>query len=746
MAKGISGDAGALGEAAAGDLVSAVLDSADVVVPGLGIILHIIKGGTDRWRDRESAEAIAVATAEATAARGVDLVQDLAPAIGQVARNVVPIVIFVEDLHRGDDSLIELLARLLSENNSRVLVITTAWPGSVEEEARPSHRLADRVPADRRRQYSTVSGNGGHSNDDVGPLSELDDADLRRLSNELVPKGADGLVDALAERYRNPLALQLACSSQELRLSLRGGENPHDVVTRLPQEVRELYEQAWRDLPDSTRLVCTLAVLSTPAGISKGARADKRWDQELLAAGIDADEWLQEELERLGRSSIDAGSTYAWVRSVSRWLRSFHESVQFHIANDRASNLFKDPASQLAGFFAGVAGQVLSGGVDDDRAVYQARLVVCLGAEGYIVPNEFWYSAAERLCTWLESQPDTSSAHELIDIADLAISHNPAAERLPCFRRFRAAALGRLGMVAETVAAFELLVDEQARVLGHATRATLTTEADLACWRGLAGDAAAAITGLREVIATQTERFGEDDPDTLTTRAQLASWLGTGVSADAAVSELELLVTARTARLGATARATHTSRNDLAYWLGEAGRWDEAVAEFEKLKADRIELLGHDTAGVFNIRNNLASLLGRAGQVERALAEFEELAADRERVLGPDAADTFASRRNVASWQGRAGHVDRALATFEQLIRDRTRVLGPDAPDTLTTRRERAFWLAKAPGRIEDALTEYEQLVIDQGRVLGTDAPDTRSTISDLENLRRATTQSTDSV
>ena len=74
-----------------------------------------------------------------------------------------------------------------------------------------------------------------------------------------------------------------------------------------------MYEQAWRDLPDSTRLVCTLAVLVRRLGSRRGLGRTSDGTQELLAAGIDADEWLQEELERLGRSSIDAGSTYVWV-------------------------------------------------------------------------------------------------------------------------------------------------------------------------------------------------------------------------------------------------------------------------------------------------------------------------------------------------------------------------------------------------------------------------------------------------
>ena len=75
MAKGISGTQAHSARAAAGDLVSAALDSADVVVSVWGSSRTSSRGARTGGAIRESAEAIAVATAEATAARGVDLVR-----------------------------------------------------------------------------------------------------------------------------------------------------------------------------------------------------------------------------------------------------------------------------------------------------------------------------------------------------------------------------------------------------------------------------------------------------------------------------------------------------------------------------------------------------------------------------------------------------------------------------------------------------------------------------------------------
>ena len=325
----LSDEAESLGKTVGGELVGAGLAAANVAVPGLGILLHAVDRGVHWLRNRESEDTTAAAITEASGARGVDLVDEVAPAVGQVARKVVPIVIFVEDLHRSDQSLVELLARVLSADDTRVLVITTAWPGSVEEEARPSHGLVDRVPADRCTRHTTVAGGGDE-------LSDFTDADVRVLATTLIPDGSPELIDVLVERYSNPLALQLACSSKRLEFALDSGGDVVRAVRGLPQEVRDLYEEAWKELPASTQLRCMLAVLSTPAGISlTEGRGDDRWDHELVDAGIRAVPWLSKEVDVLDTSLADAASSYAWVRTVDQWLRQFHEPLQFDIASAR---------------------------------------------------------------------------------------------------------------------------------------------------------------------------------------------------------------------------------------------------------------------------------------------------------------------------------------------------------------------------------------------------------------------------
>ena len=83
------------------------LAAANLVVPGLGFLTLAAKWGVEGIRNSTT-------TAELVSdSRPLDLVEEVAPGVTQFARRVLPVVIFVEDLHRADESLVELLRRLL---------------------------------------------------------------------------------------------------------------------------------------------------------------------------------------------------------------------------------------------------------------------------------------------------------------------------------------------------------------------------------------------------------------------------------------------------------------------------------------------------------------------------------------------------------------------------------------------------------------------------------------------------------
>ena len=100
---------------------------------------------------------------------------------------------------------------------------------------------------------------------------------------------------------------------------------------------------------------------------------------------------------------------------------------------------------------------------------------------------------------------------------------------------------------------------------------TLTTRANLARWRGEAGDPAGPPPPVRELLADRLRVLGPDHPDTLTTRANLAHWRGeAGDAAGAATSTAELLAD-RLRVLGPDHPDTLTTRANLARLAGGGG-------------------------------------------------------------------------------------------------------------------------------------------------------------------------------
>jgi hypothetical protein len=122
---GRSPEQGEVVETSAGEVLGVAAGLANLPVPGLGVLALTAKWGVPGRRDgRLAAQDSPVVEA---AGRGrSDLVDELAPALERLGAAGLPIVITIEDLHLADESLVELLARLLSAQGAPVLVISTA--------------------------------------------------------------------------------------------------------------------------------------------------------------------------------------------------------------------------------------------------------------------------------------------------------------------------------------------------------------------------------------------------------------------------------------------------------------------------------------------------------------------------------------------------------------------------------------------------------------------------------------------
>ena len=246
---------------------------------------------------------------------------------------------------------------------------------------------------------------------------------------------------------------------------------------------------------------------------------------------------------------------------------------------------------------------------------------------------------------------------------------------------------------------------------------------------GAVGQAGAAAGYFERLRGDALARLGPDHPDTLTTRANLAFWRGeAGDAAGAAAAFEEVLTDRLRARPRPPSHPGHAGQPRLLAGGGwgrrrrrrrlrgsprrlpprprprpprhpahrEAGDAAGASAPIEELLDDFLRVLGPDHPHTLTTRANLACGQGEGGDAAGAAAALEELMTDQLRVLGPDHPDTLTARANLAYWQGEAGDAAGAAAAFEELLSDRLRVLGPDHPDTLRTRNHLAYWRGRA--------------------------------------------------
>ncbi|MEU4446954.1 tetratricopeptide repeat protein [Actinosynnema sp. NPDC050801] len=295
--------------------------------------------------------------------------------------------------------------------------------------------------------------------------------------------------------------------------------------------------------------------------------------------------------------------------------------------------------------------------------------------------------------------------------------------------------IGDTGRFHAALTYWHALHDQARTHLGPDHPGTLTTRANVAFWRGRAGDPAGAAAEFQVSLADYLRVLGPDHLDTLTTRGNLARSLGEAGDLAGAVAQLEVLLADRLRVLGPDHADTLRTRNNLAYFRREAGDPAGAAAEFEVVLADRLRVLGPDHPDTLETRNNLAYMRHEVGDPMGATAEFEVLLADYLRVLGPHHPNTLTIRNNLAHWRGEAGDQAGAVAELEVLLADRLRVQGPDHPETLTARHDIAYWRGRA-GDQARAVAELEVLLADNLRVLGPDHPNTLTSRSNLARSR----------
>jgi tetratricopeptide (TPR) repeat protein len=701
-------------------------------LPFLGLFKKVAVWTKDQtveaWKTHEAAST--ASTIEAGRPKD-ELLDDAVAMLRHLAIKGLPVVLFVEDLHLADDLLIKLLVTLLN-TDAAIMVVTTGWPGHLDDEKNPEHLLWRGTLPDRmiRIKHDRPVAPGPFP--EGAGLGDLTADDLKEVVRCYFPRVEAGTLIALVERYKNPLELELACLQPKYADDFPNGdlELTAREIERLPEGLRALFDRIWMQLPEPVRGALALAAITQPAAIAAGAdEVDQRWlPSRLAAAAVSA---FPEKLD-LHATLRGEGRNYAWARVVDTMLRQFNEPIQREVAGIQAEGLYSERGRlRIYEFLAAeVLAETVDAGAPPGVAQQRAHTILALNMIGAITDPAAVADATLTLVEGLRFFPrEYPRVLKLIQWAKQVAreSLSSANRAMLTLRLYAAITYGEVGNVTEAIAESRALLVDQVSELGPEHSATLTTRNYLARWLSESGRLDEAIKEFRAVLAARRRVRGADDVATIRTRSNLAWALGKAGSIDEAVAAFRSVLDDRLRLLNPDHPDVLRTRRNLAFWQGMAGQIAEALAASVALREDMIRVLGPDHIDTLRTRRDVAFWQGMAGRIDEAIATSIALREDLIRVLGSDHPDTLTTRNNLASQVGESGQTREAIGQLGDVLTDRLRVLGPDHPDTLQTRHDLARWLREA-GRVDEATAEFRSLLRDQVRVLGPNHPDTVST------------------
>ncbi len=699
-------------------------------VPGVGLAVLFARFAVGAVREHNQDREL-IAEASEFGAGGRELVEQVIDELCELGNNRFPIVLFIEDVHLADTTLLEVIEGLL-RRGSHVLVITTTWPGKIEDIS--SLAGLERDLGERALRVGYLEPAGPPFPEGAG-LMELDADDCAQIVYANFPQADPTSVELLVSRYRNPWALELVCNMPKYRREFGERGDLHidsEEIVTLPSGTKELYKKYWEHLPERLRLRYAVAASITPEAINpQQGQGHRTWSDPVLDEVIDSID-LPNSADLAGAVG-DARDAYGWVAHVDEFLRRWAETDQHHIATNDGNDKLNEHLSNARKKILDATARVMVR--DQVLRTHHARSIIALHAEGFIAdPAPVTAAIAVVLAdigldeTLIAQRQDLYNLYvELYERAPDSVDNEADLQtRLNGINSIRSS--GRPDLAARL---YRDLITHTKDTFGADHFRTLATLNSLALALQEAGRVEEAIGIYERVLANRTRVLGGDHPDTLTTRNNLGWALQAAGRVEEAIGIYEGVLTDRTRVLGGDHPDTLTTRNNLGWSLHAAGRVEEAVGLFDRVCADQTRVLGGDHPHTLTTCNNLASALQAAGRVEEAVGLFDRVFADQTRVLGSDHPHTLTTRNNLALALQAAGRVEEAVGLFDRVFADQTRVLGSDHPQTLTTRSNLALAL-QAAGRVEEAVAIYEEILAGSLPVLGSDHLQTLTTRNNL--------------
>lgn len=696
-------------EAAIGEGLAFIVEEvAKASVPAIGLVVKLGRWGVDRVAESNRRASAVAASGAIQKLQDDDLVESVVDMLTRLARPGLPVIVFVEDLHRVSDMCEEFLERLVRAR-SAVMLITTTWPGEAASRDRLGPLLSEEGLRSRilRLQHDEDAPTGFPTG---ASLAALPKTALADIVLSYYPNAEPRTLERLAARYNNPLPLELVCTLPKYRRHFADGSLTlsEEEIEALPRRVEDLYRELWDELPLAAQQVMALATLAIPDNgsdwhhpitLSVIQTCDKMIDAALFVHPLDQD-------------SLPHG----WVRTVESWSRRFNEPDQLAIARQSVEEYFFE--IQIDEFLAQLAAAVTKRDLAEFNAEDQhcAWLILALYKERKT--NDLDALRAIR-CLQQSLRVFPRELPALIELGKLLelFSISPNNIELLNARHEFYSALADSGQISKAVTHGQSLLEDQLRVLGPDHPYVLTTRNDIAVWLGQSGRFSQAIKQFTSLLKDCRRVLGPDHPDVLRTHSNFIYILGECGQAPQALRHYAVLLNRQQRLLSPNHPQTLNTHNNIAGLLAKTGQILQALTHSEALLEVQKRVMGPDHPSVLVTRHNIATWLGRAGQTSQALMQLKMLLKDQQRALGPDHPIVHTTRRHIAFWLAESGQLLNAQTQYMILLEDQERVLGPNHPDVFKVRNDIASWTAES-GQVSKAITQFESLIEDQQRVL----------------------------
>ena len=710
---------------------------------GIGLGLKLVTGGVKAAKDRREEVSRMELGSEGHKAADEDLIDETVNLFARLAHKDLPIIICVEDIHKATSPVLELLAKLVARN-APILILTTTWPGEFEKISELNSLLETSWGPERilRMVYDQPAPKGLPED---ASLAQLPSKDLAEIICARYPKAETETITLLAQRYKNPLPLELVLSMKSLSLDHPYLELAVEDIEELPETVRDLYNSLWNELPEQVQQLLALSTELMPDD-------QPEWLMSLMAEvslQMSDEVWVKDISETVANDNIPHG----WARTIEGWLRRFGEADQLEIARKHVRELFGK--RQLRQFYETVAVALEAfdfnnADIDDAEAIHKAWLIVTFFRESDSAIDTY-LSASLFILNYSRNNPlewprSISLAETIIKkYQDTKILSNEQIHILALIESCLAGILGLSGKFEEADKHLNSVLIKRAKLSNESQSEIFTTKGNIAFWLSKRGQFKNALNIYKELLEDNCKNDQLDMTSKLICRINYACLLGSCGKISDALNELLLLERGLVHTLEEPNQYLLNIRSNIAFYESERGNFKRAIEISKKLLKDDLKIFGANDPETFIPRLNIAVWEGQLGNLELAISLLKDLLTDQTKVLGDSHLETLRTRHNIAFLTGENGDYFTAIKITKKLLSEKFTLFNKFHPDVFPTRSNLAY-LYKAMGEFEIALTIYEDLLLDQNKVFDFNHPATLTTKGHIAELLGSVGRKTESL